>query len=145
MGRCFAKARFYPVRGPLASQAPPPVLVGKITFAFNSGNISVTLSDGEICKGQLATVPRPETSQSSSTTATTDEMSSVWDAIYGQGFYVDHVLGARLYARALLTGNRGPTLQFEMDKHEEDRTDNVAAGVKGVAKDSNENIYKVTF
>ena len=142
---CFAKARFYPVRGPLASQAPPPVLVGKITFAFNSGNISVTLSDGEICKGQWATVPRPETSQSSSTAASTDEMSSVWDAIYGQGFYVAHVLGARLYARALLTGNRGTTLKFEMYKHDEDRTDNVALGIKGVAKDSSENIYKVTF
>ena len=46
---------------------------------------------------------------------------------------------------SLLTGNRGTTLKFEMYKREEDRTDNVAAGIKGVAKDSSENIYKVTF
>ena len=145
MSGCMAKARFYAVQGPLASQAPPPVLVGKVTFALNSGTISVTLQDGEICKGRWATVPRPESSQPANTAAATDDMASVWDAIYGQGFYVSHVLGARLYARAVLTGNHGTTLNFEMYRHDSNRVDETASAVKGVAKDSSGNIYKVGF
>ena len=143
---CMATARFYPVRGPLASQAPPPVLVGKITGAFNSGTVSVKLKDGEICKGRWSTVSRPESTQAS-TVPTADDMAPVWDAIYGQGFYVAHVLGARLYARAVLSGNRGSTLNFEMYKHEDAHTDDSAGAgaIKGVAKDNSDNIYKVTF
>jgi len=144
---CMATARFYPVRGPLASQAPLPVLVGKITGAFNSGTVTVKLKDGEVCKGRWATVGRPESTQAANQAATPDDMASVWDAVYGQGFYVSHVLGARLYARAVLAGDRGTTLNFEMYKHEDNRTDDPAGAgaIKGVAKDNSDNIYKVTF
>ena len=140
---CMATARFYPVRGPLASQTAPPVLVGRITGAFSSGSVSVTLADGEVCKGRWATVPRPETTQTPAAPA--EDMSSAWDTIYGPGFYVSHVLGSRLYARAVLTGSRGTKLNFEMYKHEEGRADDPTLGIKGVAKDDKENIYKVTF
>src|SRR5256885_14231306 len=119
--------------------------VARVPCAMTREGLSIPPAKGEGCKRQWAAAPRPEPTQSARTTASTDEMSSVWDAIYGQGFYVAHVLGARLYARTLLTGNRGTTLKFEMYKHDEDRTDNVAVGIKGVAKDSSENIYKVTF
>src|SRR5579871_2945178 len=105
---CMRTVRFYPVQGPLASQTPPPVLVGKVTGALNSGGFSVTLTDGEVCKGHWSVVPRPSKSSAPTTDAT--EMGAVWDTVYGAGFYTAHVLGAKLYARSELTGDRGTKL-----------------------------------
>jgi hypothetical protein len=108
---CRATGRLYPVQGPLSTQTPPPVLVAKITGAFNSGNISVVLADGEVCKGRWATVTRPRVSSGAplATAAPAENMSSIWDTVYGSGFYVAHVLGARLYAQAQLQGIVAPS------------------------------------
>ena len=143
---CTATARFYPVQGPLATQTPVPVYVAKFSGAFNSGNLSVILANGEVCKGRWATVPRPATSTdaATATAAPANNLSAEWDTVYGTGFYVAHVLGARLYARAVLTGNRGTTLNVELYKP--DLVENTApAAIKGVAKDDKGNIYKVAF
>jgi len=139
-----ATARFYPVEGPLAAQTPPPVLVGKIRGAFYSGSVSVTLSDGEKCQGQWATVVRPEKSTSAPAGAP-GNLAAEWDLIYGPGFYVSHVLGARLYAKATLSGNKGTSLNLEMYKPSDLITGEPAAAVKGVARDGKGNVYKVTF
>jgi len=71
-------------------------------------------------------------------------MSAEWDAIYGPGFYVAHVLGARLYARAVLTGNQGTVLNVELYKPDTPENSNVSS-IRGVAKDNRENVYKVAF
>ena len=93
---CTHTARLYPVQGPLSAQTPLPVLFAKITGAFNPGDISVVLSDGEMCKGRWVLV-HPVQAPKGGTTAnvTTNVMSPVWDTVYGPGFYVSHVLGAR--------------------------------------------------
>lgn len=143
---CRATGRLYPVRGPLSAQTPAPVLVAKLTGAFNSGNLSVVLADGEVCKGRWATVPRPRASTGSAaaSAAPAENMSSEWDTVYGAGFYVSHVLGARLYAHAQLKGDRGSVLDVEMWKPEEKEGNNVST-IKGVAKDTKDNIYKLAF
>jgi hypothetical protein len=143
---CGATGRLYPVRGPLSAQTPAPVLVAKLTGAFNSGNISVVLADGEVCKGRWATVSRPRVSSGSAaaSAAPAENMSSEWDTVYGTGFYVSRVLGARLYAHAQLQGDRGSVLDVEMWKPEEKEGNNVSA-IKGVAKDTKDNIYKLAF
>jgi len=139
-----ATARFYPVQGPLSTQTPPPVYVAKFSGAFNAGDLSVVLDGGELCKGHWATVSRPNTSEAATTAATADNMSAEWDTVYGTGFYVANVLGERLYARAVLAGNRGTTLRVELYKP--DRIENTSVGmIKGVAKDDKGNIYKVAF
>jgi len=142
---CVHTVRFYPVQGPLIAQTPSQVLVGKVTGAFNSGNMSVVLKDGQICRGRWATIPRPQKSQTGATASVqaTSAMSSVWDAVYGPGFYVSHVLGARLYAQAVLMGNQGTILSVEMYRPVGEHPDDI--GVKGVAKDGKDNIYKLTF
>jgi hypothetical protein len=141
-----ATARLYPVQGPLSSQNPPPVYVAKFSGAFNSGDLSVVLGGGEVCKGHWAQVPRPNTPQAATTAAaaTGDNLSAEWDTVYGTGFYVAHVLGTRLYARAVLTGNRGTTLNVELYKPDKVENTSVSA-IKGVAKDDKGNIYKVAF
>jgi len=71
-------------------------------------------------------------------------MSSIWDTVYGSGFYVSHVLGTRLYVQAVIPGNRGTVLNLEMYRPEE-RESNIIGAIKGVAKDNKNNIYKLVF
>jgi hypothetical protein len=137
---CSRAYRFYPVQGPLYAQTPSVVLVAKLTGAISSGSISVVLSDGEVCKGHWAEVPPVQVPKGANTAiATADSMSSVWDTVYGSGFYVSHVLGARS-ARAVVSGNRGTVFNVEMYATPEGEHNFV---IKGVAKDNKDNIYKV--
>jgi hypothetical protein len=75
----------------------------------------------------------------------TGSMASDWDAVYGAGFYVAHVLGSRLYGRAVVTGTHGTTLTVEMYKPDISNENLSSGSIRGVAKDSNGNLSKVTF
>ena len=141
-----ATARFYPVRGPLTQQAPAPVLVGTLTETFNSGSIKLVLENGEVCKGHWSPVPRPSRTESGTTSkGTAEDMSAVWDEIYGSGFYVARVLGSRRYAAATAVGNHGTKVYVEIYEPESEPHETDASRIRGVAKDSIGNVYKITF
>jgi hypothetical protein len=146
---CSATARLYPVQGPLSSQTPPPVYVAKMTGAFTSGDFSATLNGSEKCTGRWSQVSRPKASVDTAAAASSlsaENMSAEWDTVYGQGFYVAHVLGARLYAKAVLTGNKGTILNVELYKPDVPDHNNIpTATIRGVAKDNHDNVYKVAF
>ena len=146
---CHATARFYPVQGPLSAQTPPPVFVGKISGAFYSGSMTVTGVQGEVFQGRWEAVKQPVKSTDAPPTPPADsEMIPIWDSIYGNGFYVAHVLGTRLYGRGSLTGKGGDSLKVEFYRPEDKgNTDavSVRGSLKGVAKDEKGNVYKVTF
>jgi hypothetical protein len=146
---CHATARFYPVQGPLMGQTPPPVFVGRISGAFYSGDMTVTGDKGAVFTGHWEAVKRPEKSTDAPLVAPKDEeMAPIWDSIYGNGFYVAHVLGTRLYARASLKSKNGDSLNVEFYRSEESNKANtapLAASIKGVAKDDKGNVYKITF
>jgi len=72
-------------------------------------------------------------------------MSSVWDTVYGSGFYVSHVLGARFYAQAVASGNQGTVLDAEMYRPVGEHESNPLNAIKGVARDNKDNIYKLVF
>ena len=135
MGGCVYHAKFYPVQGPLAEQSPVPVALAKFTGPFSSGNLSLTLPDGEVCKGRWHATSTPANSP----------LQSAWDSTYGKGFYVAHVLGAHLYAQATIRGNRGTVLNVEMYRSEttENTADVERGPVRGVAQDNRGNTYKV--
>jgi hypothetical protein len=142
---CTHTARLYPVQGPLSAQTPVPVLMAKITGAFTPGNISVILSDGEVCKGRWVIVNPAQAPKGANTaTAPTSAMSAVWDGIYGPGFYVSRVLGARYYAQAMVSGNRGTILNVEMYRPVSGADTDIGA-IKGVAKDNKDNVYKLVL
>jgi hypothetical protein len=125
-----------------------PVPVAKVTFGINPGNISVVLNGGEVCKGRWVVVPRGQVSKGAvaADAPTTIGMQPEWDAVYGPGFYVAHVLGARFYARVTATGERGTVLNVEMYRPENvEEGGNLIAAVKGVAKDNKDNIYKLVL
>ncbi len=67
-------------------------------------------------------------------------MSAIWDTVYGQGYFVSHVLGKLYYARGSITGSRGTVLDVEFYK-----PDGESRHIFGVAKDSKGNVYKMAF
>ena len=149
MAGCTHTARLYPVQGPLSSQAPAPVIFGKISGVFYPGNISVVLSDGEVCRGRWAAVEPVQVPKGATTTSvqvTADGMPSVWDTVYGAGFYVSHVLGARYYAQVVASGNRGTIFNVEMyrPRAEGEDVDPISL-IRGVARDNKGNIYKLVL
>jgi hypothetical protein len=139
---CSAKVRLYPVQGPLSTQTPAPVLLGKLTGAFRSGEISVVLSDGEICKGRWVQVKQAEVPKGATAATITDPdgMSPIWDSVYGAGFYTSHILGTYMFAWALASGNRGTIIHAEMYKSLGEH-----AEVRGVAKDDKGIVYKLVI
>jgi hypothetical protein len=145
---CTATARLYPVQGPLALQSPLPVFAGKLDGSANSGNVSFVMADGEVCKGRWTRViperaPKSTTaavSPASANTPATSNMSSVWDVVYGSGYYVAHVLGDRYYGQGVITGDRGTVVNVEFY-----HANGPSTHVAGVARDSKGNIYKMVF
>ena|ERR1039457_1179593 len=138
---CSATVRLYPVQGPLMSQSPAPVFTGKFTGVLNAGGISFVLSNGELCQGRwtrMVPVKGSQGTQSAPPPASPD-MPALWDQIYGPGYYVSHVLGTRLHGQAVVTGNRGTVLTVEFYRPD------AIPQIQGVAKDSNGNVYKMTF
>jgi hypothetical protein len=145
-----ATARLYPVQGPLSQQNPLPVYIAKLSGALNSGSFKVTLRNGELGQGRWSVVPRPNKSSDpgSSAPPSSGDMAAEWDTVYGPGFYTAHVLGAKLHAKAAITGNQGTVLHVEMYKPDNAggrAEEQSAANIKGVAKDDRGNIYKVAF
>jgi hypothetical protein len=143
---CHGYGHLYPIQGPLSALTPPPVFTAKITGAFNSGNISVVLADGEVFAGPWKALSVKAREQKANAGAPEQvNLASAWDTVYGQGFYTAHVLGTHLFATATLTGNRGTTLQMEMYRQEHGADTSAPVDIKGVAKDSKGNIYKLVY
>jgi len=140
---CFRSGQLYPVQGPLAAQVPPPIYAAKMTGAFNSGNITVTLADGEVCKGTWGLVSRkPGAATATAVAAPSVDWPKVWDAVYGSGYYTANVLGTPLHVRSTLTGSKGTTLDVEMYRRDvpEQLTE-----IHGVAQDNRGDIYKIVI
>src|ERR1044071_2925767 len=55
----------YAVQGPLASQRPPPVIVGSVDgISGNTRTLTLALPSGELCSGQWSSVAAEVTSSS---------------------------------------------------------------------------------
>jgi len=125
---CAATGHLYPVTGPLATQTPLPIF--SLQFNRAVGSISATLQNGEVCNGNWAPLLPNDPSA--------NRMSAQWDAVYGQGFFVAHILGSASLGRGLATGPQGTTLNVEtFNPTPED--------FKGVAQDNKGNLYKLTL
>jgi hypothetical protein len=113
---------------------------------FSSGNSSAVLTDGEVSKGRWEVVRRPTASHGATAAgaSTTNNLSAEWDTVYGPGFYVAHVLGAKPYARAVAMGNQGLVLNVEMFRPDIVQ-ENTPHTLLGVAKDNKNNVYKLVF
>lgn len=117
-----ATGHLYPVSGALSQQTPAPVYKVKM----DSGDaMNATLANGEKCSGTWLDVVQED--------PTAREMSAEWDLVYGNGFYVANVQGKIGIARALLTCPKSGTVKVEFNS------------AKGVAADSNGDVFRLTF
>jgi hypothetical protein len=123
----------YPIQGPLASQTPPPIYKITLSGVLNSGTLSATVDNGEVCQGNWTLIKQDDSSAA--------QMSAKWDAVYGAGFFVANVLGNAVFARAVLTGPKGTILNVQFY---DPKPGNLTA-VVGIAQDSKGNLYKLTF
>ena len=136
---CYRMGRLYPVQGPLAAETAPPIYAAKMTGAFNSGNITVTLANGEVCTGAWGLVSSRPTDAGA---APTVNWQKVWDTVFGHGYYTANVLGTPLHVRSILTGSKGTTLNVEMYRR---NVPGQLTEIHGVATDSGGNIYKIVI
>jgi hypothetical protein len=117
-----AAGHLYPVQGPLSAQTPPPIYKVKM----GSGDeISARLANGELCSGTWLDVVQED--------PTARDMAAEWDLVYGKGFFLANVLGKAGVARSMLTCPKGMKVNVEFNS------------TQGVAKDSNGDVFKLTF
>ena len=135
--------KLYPIRGPLAAQSPALVFSGQIRRPlFSLGSVFTLLkswevSDGEVLAGKVVIVKASSPDDAAAGTAQDyppqSNLASVWDAVYGQGYFVAHILGNELM-QGVFTGSKGTVLQVES-----------LDGQKGVAADNKGNVYKMVW
>jgi len=120
----------YPVQGPLAERKPVAAIPASVfDAAYTSARFSVTFPDGETFHGPLRPVVPAD--------ATNGDLSPVWDAVYGPGYYATAALGSPGRARAVLQGSKGSILFIETNRTSR------GAPVEGIAKDSSGDVFKV--
>jgi len=142
---CTRTARLYPVQGPVSAQSPTPVFFAKITGVSYPSGISIVLGGGELCKGrwnQVAPTQPAKGAPASVQQVTAGDMSSVWDSVYGPGYYVAHVLGTNYYYESVASGDRGTVINVELYL-DDSESHYKNSGYKGVARDNKGNIYKL--
>ena len=116
-----ATGHLYPVQGPLSAQMPRPIYKVKM----DGDSMSVKIGNGDECRGTWLDVVQEDPSAR--------EMSAEWELVYGKGFFLANVLGHVGIARAILTCPKDATVEIEFDSQ------------KGVAKDGNGDVFKLTF
>ena len=144
---CHIDGKLYPVQGPLAAQAQPPIFAARITGGLKSGELSATLANNELCKGTWAQLSNAPTqgSNTAGSGGTSQNMPAAWDAVYGKGFYAAQVLGQHVYIHGTMSGDHGTTLTVEAYRVLNSTPNAPAGTVLGVAADNNGNIYKIAF
>jgi hypothetical protein len=139
-GSAFAQ-RLYPVEGPIASQTPQPVFKGHISHPiFGVSPLfmllrSWTVANGEVLQGKPKKVKASSVNNPvpSASAPPQPNLAFAWDAVYGPGYFVGHILGKDM-GQGVFTGKKGTVLQVES-----------LDGEKGVAVDNQGNIYKMVW
>jgi hypothetical protein len=138
---CFVPARLIPISGPAAAEGCcDHRAVIKPKGAFNSGSFYVDLQEDRVfssdeCRGRWKAAAPP-------TPLVANDMASVWDTAYGEGYYTSHILGAKNCARGSgICKKRGTVLDAEVCQIENGQ--NRKTATVGVARDNKNSIYKI--
>lgn len=145
---CTFKARLYPVQGPLTSKSPLPTYPVKMSGWIKSGTVVVTLDGGEVCSGRIAFLAGKEEAayQTSASEPALKNLAAAWDLVYGPGFYTGQVLGGTHFAQGNCKSDRGTQISFQvLQRVKTDKTFDQSNDMKGVAIDSQGNIFKIAF
>jgi hypothetical protein len=142
---------FYPVQVRLASQTPPAVFSACFKGdLINPESLSAALASGEALNGKWISVTTgKKTLPGPSGSSPKPELKAVWDAVYGQEFFVAHTLDAKFCERTILTGSKGTVLEVEIylriQEGEGERSSGPPLDIQAVAQRDTSNMYKVVF
>jgi len=133
--------KLYPVQGPMATETPQPVLVGHIRrpiFSLGPPFLllkSWTLPGGEVVQGKPKKLKATSVVMPAVTPVDLPQpnLAFAWDAVYGEGYFVSHVLG-KDFGQGIFTDSKGTVLQVETLNARD-----------GVAVDNRGNIYKMVW
>jgi hypothetical protein len=133
--------KLYPVQGPLAAETPQRVFAGQTRRPmFSAGPVFFLLKswtvNGEVLQGKPKTVKASSVNSMPAAGAVSPplpDLAFAWDAVYGEGFFVVHILGNKLI-QGVFTGSQGTVLQVE-----------TLNGRNGVAVDNKGNTYKMVW
>lgn len=155
MAGCHGYGRLYPVQGPLAALAPPPVYTAKISLTPNwskpvtvgahandsMGKIAVVMANGEQFNGAWKLIyQQPDAANTAS-----DPLAGAWNTVYGNGYYSAHVLGTPLFVHTDITGTQGTTLAVEWYEEAYGAAQNQRLVARGIARDSKGDVFKLVF
>jgi hypothetical protein len=107
------------------------------------GEVSMVLANGEAFSGPWQMAYNKSGNQVGGTASA--GMAAAWDAVYGQGFYVAHILGANRVGHIAITGTQGTVLQVEWWDQSRAGDGTTIVGAKGIGQDSKGNIYKLAW
>lgn len=128
---CSLTATLLPVSGPLSLNKPVPTIDAKASGVMgNSGGLSWKMPDGEACKGRWSVIDLTTTESIGGGSLLTN-----YGSVYLSGYSVTSAAGMNR-GYALATCAKGRTFEIEF----------VSRGHGyGIAKDSDENIYRFVF
>lgn len=130
---CSTTVSLFPVEGPLSQQNPVPALQATADGIMgNTGNMSLTMPDGESCVGKWSSAA------GAGITVGTGSLIGTYGSVYGVGTSVSTGTGQNP-GQAFLTCNQGRIIQVEFV------TGAGTANGFGFAKDNKGNIYRVLF
>jgi hypothetical protein len=72
-------------------------------------------------------------------------LAAAWDTVYGNGFYVAHVLGQRIRIQGVIPCDQGTILNVQAYQYSGGDDKNPTLIRQGVATDNKGNIYKLAF
>jgi hypothetical protein len=148
---CDVPGNFYLIQGPSLAGVMPAAFSATFKGDLNyPQGFSAVLAQGEGFQGPWSSIAG-QTRRISAPVPPQPELASAWDMVYGEGFFVAHVVGARFFERTVLTGSKGTALQVEIYRraHDSDgdwnRRNAAPLDILGVAQDDKGNTYKVVF
>jgi len=146
---CSIPGNFYLIQGPSLAGETPATFSASLKGLIHPEGLSAVLANGEGFQGKWVSVSSGKRRIQDASIPPDPKLAAAWDKVYGQGFFVAHIVGTRFFARTMLTGSKGTVLQVEIYRREHDsdsdRRDAGPIDIKGVAQDDKGNIYKVVF
>jgi hypothetical protein len=129
-GCADAPGHMYPVEGVLATQTPVPV------FLFQPDYQTATVKAEQVYSGPRV-ILNPMNPAAGG-------LQAEWDHVYGPGFFVANILGVSSVWHYTLTGARGGHMEIEVITARDSQT-GITLFRRGVARDSQGNVFKVAF
>jgi len=139
---CHSGAVLHPIQGTSARY----YALLDVHGVFNSARFSADLDHDkgwvrhEECKGQWEPAGPPKPPAGGNALATND-MTAVWDTVYGEGYYEANFAKFKQCARGSGKSKQGTVLDAEICKLPNEKNGKLSN--RGVARDNNGNIYRL--